>query len=315
MTMRYVVTISTFLFAVLLASLVAEKVEAHAYTEPKLAANHPGFALQGEYTKGDKALQIIAMKDGQFHISGYQGGLPGAGWNRTAITRQTTDAAGVKTATAGFDRIERTSPTLGEAAPEGAVVLFGDNGEPNDFKGGEVSDYGLLKENCVTNTQFKDFHLHMEFRLPFKPDVAPGNQDRGNSGLYIFNNYEVQIIDSFGLDYDGSAWPEGTLPSDPKQWCGCLYKMKLADINASLPPLAWQTYDIDFTAPKKDSEGMRTANARITVRHNGILIHDDVELKTGTGAGAKRNQLTEGPLHIQGHGNPVRFKNIWVIKK
>jgi hypothetical protein len=139
------------------------------------------------------------------------------------------------------------------------------------------------------------------------------NQDRGNSGIYIFNNYEIQIIDSFGLDYEHPENNAIELESENTQWCGCLYKMKRPDMNMCFPPLRWQTFDIDFQAPEFEGS-TKVRNARITVRHNGVLIHDDVELETGTGAGAKRQQLAEGPLFFQSHGTPIRFRNVWAAE-
>ena len=82
----------------------------------------------------------------------------------------------------------------------------------------------------------------------------------------------------------------------------------------SYPPLAWQTYEITFTAPKFEGKN-KTANARITVRHNGVTIHDDVELPKGTGAGGGRREVPRECIYLQGHGNPVRFRNIWYVPR
>jgi len=155
--------------------------------------------------------------------------------------------------------------------------------------------------------------MHLEFRLPFKPARAPSNQDRGNSGVYIFNNYECQVLDSFALDFDKENCPFKP-QSDSKQWCGCLYKFKLADIHMVYPPLQWQTYDIEFTAPVF-TDGKKTKNARITVIHNGVKIHNDVELPKGTGAGGGRPEKPRSKIFFQGHGNPVAFRNIWIKER
>jgi hypothetical protein len=89
--------------------------------------------------------------------------------------------------------------------------------------------------------------------------------------------------------------------------------MKLPDIHMAYPPLRWQTYDIDFTAPVFEGE-KKVKNGRITVRHNGALIHDDFELLTGTGNGAKKKQLASGPVYFQNHGNPVMYRNVWATE-
>ncbi|MEM1442267.1 MAG: DUF1080 domain-containing protein, partial [Verrucomicrobiota bacterium] len=152
-----------------------------------------------------------------------------------------------------------------------------------------------------------------EFRLPYKPARNLSSQDRGNSGLYVFNNYEIQIVDTFGLDLDSENNAVET-ESENSQWCGSFYKFKTPDVPMSFPPLEWQTYDIDYTAPRFE-EDKKVANARFTVRHNGRIIHDDVELPKGTGNGGKRPEKEEGLLFFQNHGNPVALRNIWLEKK
>ncbi|MED5259678.1 MAG: DUF1080 domain-containing protein, partial [Verrucomicrobiota bacterium] len=102
--------------------------------------------------------------------------------------------------------------------------------------------------------------------------------------------------------------------SDPKQWCGCFYKFKTADTPMCFPPLSWQTYDIDFQAPKFEN-GKKVADATITVKHNGVIIHDKVRLPKGTGAGGGRKEVPKGPIIFQGHGNPVFYRNIWIIPR
>ena len=115
------------------------------------------------------------------------------------------------------------------------------------------------------------------------------------------SRYELQVLDSFGLDGADNE-------------CGGIYSIDRPAVNACLPPLQWQTYDIDFTAAKYDDDGKKTTNGRVTVKHNGITIHDDTELKHGTPGRHK-----EGPdadsLFLQDHGNPVAFRNIWMVEK
>lgn len=282
------------------------------------------FEVQGEYV-GDAAVaaQVIAMGAGRFQAVFYQGGLPGAGWSRgkpcERVNSQLADDGPrfqgkrwqavlkdgqltVHDAQGGgqsvLKRTVRRSPTLGMKPPAGAVVLF-DGTSPDAFPRGRMTEDGLLTEGVTTQRAFGGFRLHLEFRPPFMP-TAKG-QARGNSGAYLQRRYEVQILDSFGLDGKHNE-------------CGGIYKVKAPDVNMCLPPLSWQTYDIDFTAPKFDEAGNKTANARLTVRHNGVVIHSDVEVPHKTGSGRAEGPAP-GPLCLQNHGNPVRFRNIWVVEK
>ena len=153
-------------------------------------------------------------------------------------------------------------------------------------------------------------------------------EGRGNSGIYIHNRYEVQVIDSFGLqffhidrdDKQSTKWRDvfkDHLRFAPKldrsQLAGCLYKLHAPALNMCYPPLSWQTYDITFSAARFRA-GRKTRNARITVRHNGVLIHDNVELPKGTGAGGKRKEVAREAIYLQAHDNPVRFRNIWIVE-
>ena len=186
------------------------------------------------------------------------------------------------------------------------------DGKKTKHINGQIKD-GLLMAGAQTTGNYGDFTLHLEFRLPYKPDSPLSSQDRGNSGIYLQNRYETQILDSFGLVYERDL-VKVPLKSDPKQWCGCFYKFKAADIPMCFPPLRWQTYDIDFIAPKFDDE-KKISDATITVKHNGVIIHDKVKLPKGTGAGGGRKEVPEGPIIFQGHGNPVTFKNVWILPR
>lgn len=302
----------TALLATSLSSAAAPLVGKPTWTDPaKAAAEDPDFKVQGEYVAKGKAAQVVATGKGSFLVSEYAGGLPGAGWDGSKISRSNGDKAFVTNKLGGFERIERKVSTLGAKPPEGAVVLFDGEGT-EEWNKAKVED-GLLMAGTTTKRKFKDFKLHLEFRLPYKPETPLSDQDRGNSGIYIFDRYECQIIDSFGLDYDLSTW-EGKNLSDSKQWCGSFYKFRAPDVPMCLPPLTWQSYDIDFTAPKFEG-GKKVSNARVTVLHNGVKIHDDLELPKGTGNGGKLPEVPEGPLQFQGHGNPVQFRNIWIEEK
>ena len=115
------------------------------------------------------------------------------------------------------------------------------------------------------------------------------------------SRYELQVLDSFGLSGEDNE-------------CGGIYQIAKPKVNMCYPPLAWQTYDIEFTAAKYDASGEKTANARATIKHNGVVIHDDLELEHGT-PGRFREGPQPMPLFLQDHGNPVVFRNIWVVKK
>lgn len=307
-------TIYALAIGMALISSAAEKEKTPTWVDPAKASQEaPAFNLQGEYTGQldgkEIGLQVAALPDGDFLVLTYQGGLPNEGWDGGKLKSEVLATDSLMKLTSSLNRVERSSPTLGKKPPEGALVLF--DGKPNDLIKGTVEN-GLLWAGASTTKPLKDFKLHLEFRLPFKPGRLPSNQDRGNSGVYLFNNYEIQVIDSFALDFDKEN-NAIELQSDSKQWCGCFYKSRQPDVPMCFPPLTWQTYDIDFTAPRFEGD-KKVANARITVRHNGVVIHDDVEMEKGTGAGGKRPEKPEGLIFFQGHGNPVAFRNVWVVK-
>ena len=321
----------TFIAALLVAGahILHAAKPGNAITDPKEAAKDPDFAIQGEYAaspaigkdSGGYGLQVVALGDGKFQAALYKGGLPGSGAENnefTLLKGEIKDGKTILKASGGetviisgdtatgtkgdkkmfvYDRVDRKSPTLGKAAPKNSKVLFGGKGTDR-FSDGKKLDGELLKEGVVSMDSFGDFTLHLEFRTPYKPKTKPGSQDRGNSGVYIFNNYETQILDSFGIKGEFN-------------FCGALYRKKPPAVNMCLPPLAWQTYDIEFTTPRF-KDGKKVKNARITTRHNGVVIHDDYELDKGTGAGGGRPEKEKGQIHLQGHGNPVRFQNIWL---
>lgn len=292
------------------------------------------FPYQGEFVgtvDGQSVgLQAYALGKGEFGITLYAGGLPGAGAEKSSRTTghgMRSDAAVTGTLTipisgdsesaaaeftldesavtvtgadgavlGTLEKTERKSVTLGVAPPWGATKLF-DGHSAYHFKGGRITDAGLLMEGTELKTAYTNFMLHVEFKLPYMPTAR--GQGRGNSGVYLESRYEVQILDSFGL--------EGVFNE-----CGALYRQKAPDINMCFPPLAWQTYDIDFRAAKFDRQGKKVKDAILTVWHNGVKIHDNVHIKNKTGAGKQ-----EGPQALvtkfQDHHNPVRFRNIWII--
>ncbi len=208
-----------------------------------------------------------------------------------------------------MEKTTRLSPTLGEKPPEGAIVLFdGSNLDAWDgVEGWEILDGGVLMVTpkggwLRTKQRFTDVKLHIEFRNSFMPEAR--GQQRSNSGVFLQKWYEVQILDSYGL--------EGYYNE-----CGGLYKLAAPRVNACAPPLQWQTYDIEYRAPRFDKLGDLTAYARITVDHNGVQIHNDQELWWIT-AFTEEERLAPpphepAPIRLQGHSNYVQFRNIWLV--
>ncbi len=311
--------------AFLVATAAFCQKQNQTWTDPAVAAEeNPDFTIQGEYGIAEKgqdwAVQVVALGDGKFDAYILEGGFPGLGYTREKSKTQISGTADALKSKDGkiagkvadgkisitkegepwisLSKVERKSETLGKKPAEGAVILFdGKSGDAWDK--GEVVD-GLLRNNDISTKQkFKDYHLHLEFRTPFKP-FARG-QGRGNSGVYHQHRYETQVLDAFGLDGADNE-------------TGGIYKTAKPIVNMCLPPLAWQTYDVDFTSAKWDAEGKKTANARITVYLNGTLIHDDVEIPKQTGGG-KAETPEGGPIFLQGHGNPVFYRNIWIVEK
>lgn len=197
--------------------------------------------------------------------------------------------------------------TPGEAGspPSDAIVLF-DGKDLSAFEGG---DKWLVKDGIATvhgggitsKQSFGDCQLHVEWASP--AEVKGEGQGRGNSGIYLQGRYEVQILDSYNNEtyYDGQA--------------GSLYKQWPPLVNASRKPGEWQTYDIIFTAPRFDKDGKLSKPGYVTVLHNGVLIQNHAELQ-GSTAWDKPPEYSAHPLKqpfsIQDHGNPVRFRNIWI---
>ncbi len=193
--------------------------------------------------------------------------------------------------------------------PADAIVLFdGSNlaawrGRDGDARW-DVAD-GAMRVNGTgdieTAAAFGDCQLHVEWA---SPSPAKGeSQGRGNSGVFLLGRYEVQVLDSFG----NATYADGQ--------AGALYGQKPPLVNACRAPGEWQTYDIFFRAPRFDEQGTLTAPARATVVHNGIVVHLDEALlgPTSHRALAKyQPHAPTGPIRLQDHGDPVRFRNIWV---
>jgi len=191
--------------------------------------------------------------------------------------------------------------------PKNAVTLF----DGSDFsawqrEGGGQIGWKLADDtmqivpktgSIVTKKPVKDFVLHLEFKIPQLPANVKG-QGRGNSGVYIQQRYEVQILDSYGLEPKNNE-------------CAGIYTFKSPDKNVCKKPGQWQTYDMRFQAARFEGQ-KKVQNARITVYHNGVLVHDDVEVPNKTGAG-KPEGPEPRPIRLQDHGNAVTFRNIWIV--
>jgi len=308
----------------------------------------------GKFGNHEVGCQVIALGNGMFQAVLCKGGLPGAGWDGKDKSLMDGKIDGDKVvflpttgkrkylapsplefaATAKFPPVgqhdisatiegefmaikgseggkdfvvelpkrARKSDTLGAKPPEGAIVLF-DGSNKDEWNGGRVDEKtGFLNtdgKDITTKRKFTNYTAHVEFMLPFRPDAR--GQGRGNSGFYQVDLYEVQILDSFGLEGKDNE-------------CGGVYTRLAPKVNMCLPPLQWQTYDVEFTNAVSEG-GKVTQKARITLKHNGVLVHDNAEIAGKTGGARNEPEGTPGVLRLQGHGNPLQFKNIWVVEK
>lgn len=197
-------------------------------------------------------------------------------------------------------------------APKYATVLFdgkdlsswtGPNGAAPGWKLQDgYAEVVPRTGNLISKELYRDFQLHVEFRVPLMADKK--GQARGNSGIYLQGKYEVQILDSYGLE-----------PKNDD--CGAIYTVAAPLRNACKKPEVWQAYDIAFRAPRFDDEGKPADKGRITVIQNRVMVQNNQEIEHMTG-GASRNPKNDphqpGPIVLQNHGgNPVRFRNVWII--
>ena len=321
------------------------------WTDPADSTLPVDFKIQGEYAGEKVGIQVIALGKGAFQAVVLSGGLPGAGWdgkNKSLLTGRLdgetarfTPATGARkylaqspdqfSAASRFPpvgqadyagtadgrsfsldapdgkalqlkKVERKSPTLGARPPEGAQVLF-DGTSHGHWVGGRFDEktktLNTDGKDIRSKEKFNDYSVHLEFMLPFRPDGR--GQGRGNSGFYQVHMYEVQVLDSFGLDGKNNE-------------CGGVYQKADPKVNMCLPPLTWQTYDIDFTNAVADG-GKVVKKARLSVKHNGVVIHDDIEIDGKTGGARPEPEGTPGPLFLQGHGNPLQYRNIWIVER
>ncbi len=358
----------------------AEKVDVNKdlALDPEKAG--PDYKIQGEYSgeiaaadgKKKFGAQVMALGGGDFRAVYYYGGLPGDGWEgdpklrvitakewvadgktdgdktvfekpyAATLSGDTLSGKNDKGETFECKKVMRESPTMGAKPPEGAIVLFDGTSLDKWTGAGQIDDRKFISTahgNVYTKQKFQAYTLHVEYMEPFKPYGR--EQDRGNSGVYQQNRYEIQVLDSFGrFGKDNEA--------------GGVYTKKAPKLNMVFPPLSWQTYDIDFTPAQfspdfdalnkeatakkaelaaqkkagadaaklkaladeiKTIEGKeKTKNAFCTIKHNGVLIHENTEI-TGSTGGGKPETPEGGEIQLQGHGNPVFYRNIWIVEK
>lgn len=319
MNLRHLLIASAVLIVVLPTLGTSQEI-----IDPDEARKDPDFAIQGEYLgeglwPGGRTTkvggQVIAQGNHAFRLVLYRGGLPGDGWQRgddrltlegktangrTALQSKEKTAAVIKNKLISvsdkdgseimkLEPTERSSETLGAKPPENAVVLF-DGSSAEKFSGSKLTEMKTLEAGCNSKQKYKALRWHIEFRLSWKPKAR--GQGRSNSGVFIGGIPEIQVLDSFGL--------EGA-----KNECGAFYGRKQPDVNLCFPPLRWQTYDVQFHPPKKGNDGKPQGNYLVTVRHNGIVIHD----KYDTG----HKELPARALSLQKHGNQVQYRNIWLV--
>jgi hypothetical protein len=200
----------------------------------------------------------------------------------------------------------------GTPPPSGAVVLFdGKNldqwvsrNDPTKPAPWKLVDGGAVQVgggDIITKEKFGGhFKLHVEFRVPYMPKAT--GQGRGNSGVYVQGRYEVQVLDSYGLESKNND-------------CAAIYEVAAPAKNVCKAPTVWQSYDILFTAPRFEN-GQKREPARMTVYHNGVKVHDDVRIPVdNTRAGAGGDPATPGPILLQDHGHPVQFRNVWLLRQ
>ncbi len=190
-------------------------------------------------------------------------------------------------------------------APSDAVVLF----DGKDLSQWDNADNWKIEEGAMVSGKgdvrskkaFGDCQLHIEWSAP-APAKGKG-QGRGNSGVFLMNIYEIQVLDSYKNEtyHDGQA--------------GAIYKQTPPQVNATRPPGEWNTYDIIWTAPRFNEDGSLKSPAYITAFHNGLLILNHFELKGDTPYSRPpryKKHADRLPIRLQDHGNPVRFRNVWV---
>lgn len=199
--------------------------------------------------------------------------------------------------------------TLGAVPPSDAILLFNGQDVSNwttragAGAGWRVSD-GVLEVlpgtgDIMTAQRLTDFYLHLEFSCPYMPDAQ--GQAKGNSGVFLQGRYEIQVLDSYGINIPG------------KGDCGAIYNQFAPLVNACRPALEWQTYDVLFRAARVSDAQQIEAGARLTLLFNGVFVHNNIELPGVTGAAIDERIGEPGPLLLQDHGHLVAYRNIWAM--
>jgi hypothetical protein len=268
----------------------------------ELAGHKTKPAPATEPDRAKAARMAVAAFDGKADLGGDLGGECEVKGEVTNETFTGTVESKGKEIPFTLKRVFLQPPTLGQAAPEGAIVLLG----AGNMDAWNVPPHWVLdgdgaiqtqSNNLTSKQEFGDAQYHVEFMTPFVPNES--GQARGNSGVYLQGRYEVQVLDSFG---EKPKW----------DYCGGIYKVAAPIVTASLPPLQWQTYDITFYAPKFDASGKKVKNAEVTIVQNGITIHDKLVLPDVTPGGVSDKEAPVGVLMLQDHHNDVKYRNIWV---
>lgn len=265
------------------------KYQAHLFRELDVPNDKPVAALNGTLENG-----VVTLE--------------GDGWSGTIENGHFRAKNGDKAI--DLQHVSRVSPTMGMKPPLGAVVLFdGKNLDawakmkekewltqdgPCRFRivGDGVMESFPRRGNCISKQQFGDAKIHVEFRTLGGPT---------NSGVYIQDRYEANINETYGsLDKNPNGQFDNSVPEKP-------------GIRASRPVLDWQTFDIDFKAPRFDASRKKTADAVVTLRLNGTVMYQDQKLGPVILNAAKLGEAPTGPIQLQEHGMPVQFRNIWVV--
>lgn len=326
--------------------LVQEAKEA-IETADRFMGDWQGNFKASDATKSPLVAQVIALGGGKYQANlltafdrdvaptaVLQGQLEGATVRFTEPTEQgnkwqgtieggefTGSSHGPKPGSFVMHKVFRPSSRLGAKPPTGAIVLF--DGKNLDQWEAAVADEGVWVHrlsvpverqwklvngamevtprggSLITKRKFNDVKLHLEFRTPFMPEAR--GQRRSNSGVFLQGRYEVQVLDSYGLK-----------PAHDE--CGGIYSIEPPILNMCAPPMQWQSYDITFRAPRFDSTGEKTKDARLTVLLNGIKVQDNTKVPEPAPAALNRNVTEPGGIMLQHHGNPAQFRNIWVVE-